>query len=42
LFNWSLSKRFQGLNVNADLKLTHLFNKRRSKTDPPWAPFSSS
>jgi len=25
--------------VNANLKLTHLGDKRQSKSDPPWAPF---
>jgi hypothetical protein len=30
----------QQLRVNADLKLTHFNDNRRSKIDPPWAPFS--
>jgi hypothetical protein len=28
------------LSVNAELKLTHFNDNRRSKIDPPWAPFS--
>jgi Aldehyde dehydrogenase family len=27
------------IRVNANLKLTHLGDKRQSKSDPPWAPF---